>query len=162
VAVVPPVSGAYTSGQSISYDGTQSTITGAPAIGDAFNVAPSTNQSIFTTVQNLVTALQTGGGGTPAAATALSNSINGALTNIDQGLTQFSNVRSSIGGRLNSITTQLSVSSSQQIQLQTSISGLQGLDEASAITTLTQEQTNLSASLQAYNLTQGLTLFKYL
>ena len=33
---------------------------GQPAAGDSFSVAPSTNQSIFTTVQNLVTALQAG------------------------------------------------------------------------------------------------------
>ena len=73
-----------------------------------------------------------------------------------------SNVRSSIGGRLNSITTQLSVSSSQQIQLKTSIASLQGLDYASALTKLTLQQTALTASMQAYTLTQGLSLFKYM
>ena len=73
-----------------------------------------------------------------------------------------SNVRSSVGGRLNSITTQLSVSSSQQIQLKASISSLQGLDYASAITKLNLQQTTLQASMQAYTLTQGLSLFKYL
>jgi flagellar hook-associated protein 3 FlgL len=151
----------YTSGQSISYDGTQVTLTGQPAINDTFNVAPSTNQSLFTTVQNLVTALQTGGS-TPAAGTALNNSINGAINNIDQALNQVSTVRSGIGGRLNSITTQLSASSSQQIQLQSSISSLQSLDYASALTKLDQQNTTLSAAMQAYNLTQGLTLFKYL
>lgn len=152
---------AYTSGQSITYDGLQATLTGQPAIGDSFNVAPSTNQSLFTTVQNLVTALQTGGS-TPTSGTQLNNSINGALDNIDQALNQTANVRASIGGRLNSITTQLSVSSSQQIQLQSSISSLQSLDYASALTKLDEQNTTLSASMQAYNLTQGLTLFKYL
>ena len=77
-------------------------------------------------------------------------------------LDQTSNVRATIGGRLNSITTQLSVSGSQQVQLQTTISSLQSLDYASAITTLTQQNTTLSAALQAYTLTQGLTLFKFL
>jgi len=63
---------------------------------------------------------------------------------------------------LNSITTQLSVSSSQQIQLQGSISSLQGLDYAAAITALDQQNVTLSASMQAYTLTQGLSLFKFL
>jgi flagellar hook-associated protein 3 FlgL len=71
-------------------------------------------------------------------------------------------VRSSVGGRLNSITTQQSVSSSQQIQLQSSISSLQSLDYASAITKLNEQNTTLSAAMQAYTLTQGLSLFKYI
>jgi flagellar hook-associated protein 3 FlgL len=154
-------SGSYTDGQAISFRGVQVTLSGQPATGDTFSVAPSANQSIFTTVQNLVTALQASGS-TVAATTQLSNSVNVALNNIDQALNQTSNVRASIGGRLNAITTQLSVSSSQQIQLQSSISSLQSLDYASAITKLDEQNTTLSAAMQAYTITQGLSLFKYL
>jgi flagellar hook-associated protein 3 FlgL len=153
--------GTYTDGQAIAFGGGQVTITGQPAIGDTFGVAPSANQSVFTTVQNLVNALQTSASTTTANA-VLGNSINVALNNIDQALNQTSNVRSSIGGRLNSITTQLSVSSSQQIQLQTSISSLQSLDYASAATKLSGETVTLSAAMQAYTLTKGLSLFKFL
>jgi len=137
------------------------TLSGQPAAGDSFTVAPSTNQSIFTTVQNLVTALQTGTG-TSATQAKLNNSLGNAINNIDQALAQTSNVRATIGARLNTITTQQSVSSSQQIQLKASISSLQSLDYASAITALDLQNTTLSASMQAYTLTQGLTLFKYL
>jgi flagellar hook-associated protein 3 FlgL len=112
-------------------------------------------------VQNLVTALQTGVT-SPASAAGLNNSTNGAINNIDQALKSTSDVQASVGGRLNSITTQLSVATSQQTQLQQSISKLQSLDFATAITTLDQQNTTLSAALQAYTLTQGLTLFKYL
>jgi flagellar hook-associated protein 3 FlgL len=153
--------GTYTSGQTISFSGAQVTLTGAPAAADSFTVAPSTNQSLFTTVQNLVTALQTPTS-TPAETTALNNSIGGQINNIDQALTQTSNVRAAVGGRLNAITSQLSVATAQQTQLQTTISSLQGLDYASAITTLDQQNTTLSAALQAYTVTQGLSLFKYL
>jgi flagellar hook-associated protein 3 FlgL len=161
-AVVPSASGLpYTSGQAISYDGLQVTLTGQPAIGDTFSVAPSSNQSVFTTVQDLVTALQTATGSTASQA-KLNNLINGAINNIDQALDHTSAVRAGIGGRLNSITTQLSVSGSQQIQLQTSISSLQSLDYASALTKLNEENVTMSASFQAYTLTQGLSLFKFL
>jgi flagellar hook-associated protein 3 FlgL len=71
-------------------------------------------------------------------------------------------VRATIGGRLNSITTQQSVATSQQTQLQQSITNLQGLDYASAVTSLDQQNTTLSAALQAYTMTQGLSLFKFL
>jgi flagellar hook-associated protein 3 FlgL len=157
----PVSTGTYTDGGTIAFNGVQVTLSGQPAAGDSFTLAPSSNQSLFTTVQNLVSALQTGVT-TPASATSLNNSINDAINNIDQALSQSSNVRATIGGRLNSITTQQSVATSQQVQLKTTISNLQSLDYASAITTLDQQNTTLSAALQAFNLTQGLTLFKFL
>jgi flagellar hook-associated protein 3 FlgL len=153
--------GSYTDGGTIAFNGVQVTLSGQPANGDSFSLAPSTNQSMFTTVQNLVSALQSGVT-SGASSTSLNNSINSAINNIDQALSQSSNVRANIGGRLNSITTQQSVATSQQTQLQQSISTLQSLDFAKAITTLDQQNTTLSAALQAFNLTQGLTLFKFL
>lgn len=151
--------GTYTDGGTIAFNGIQVTLAGQPAAGDSFSVAPSSNQSLFTTVQNLVSALQTGV--VSSSSSSLNNSIGSAINNIDQALAQTSNVRASIGGRLNTITTQQSVAGTQQVQLQQSISTLQSLDYASAITTLTQQNTTLSAALQAYNLTKGLSLFKF-
>ena len=39
---------------------------------------------------------------------------------------------------------------------------MQSLDYASAVTNLDSQNTTLSAAMQAYTLTQGLSLFKYL
>jgi len=154
-------SGTYTDGSTIAFNGVQVTLNGQPASGDSFTLAPSANQSMFTSVQNLVNALQAGVT-SPASSAALNNSINGSINNIDQALNQTSDVRATIGGRLNAITTQQSVATSQQTQLQQSITNLQGLDYAKAITTLDQQNTTLSAALQAYTMTQGLSLFKFL
>ena len=136
-------------------------MSGQPATGDSFAVRPSTNQSLFTTVQNLVTALQAGAefARRPDPAEQFHR---GPVNNIDQALTQMSTVQASVGGRLNAITTQLSVATSQQTQLQQSISSLQGLNYASAITSLDSQNTTLSAAMQAFTLTQGLSLFKYI
>jgi flagellar hook-associated protein 3 FlgL len=153
--------GTYTNGGTIAFGGVQVTLTGQPASGDTFSVAPSSSQSIFTTIQNLVTSLQASST-SATASPQLTNSINTAINNISQSLTQTSNVQSSVGGRLNAVTTQLSVDTTQQTQLQTSISALQGLNYASAITTLTTENTTLSAAMQAYTITEGLSLFKYI
>jgi flagellar hook-associated protein 3 FlgL len=154
-------SGSYTTGQTISFSGLQVTLSGTPAAGDSFSVTPSVNQSVFTTVQNLVTALQQSTS-TPSGQTQLNNSINSAINNIDQALNQSQNVQSSVGARLNSITTQQSVAASQQVQLKQSISTLQSLDYPTAITSLDSQQTTLSAAMQAFTLTQGLSLFKFL
>jgi flagellar hook-associated protein 3 FlgL len=155
-------SGTYTSGQTIAFSGLQITLSGQPAAGDSFSVAPSSNQSLFTSVQNLVTALQTTSSTGGTAAAQLSNSINGAINNIDQALKQTQNVQSSVGARLNAITTQQSVASDQQLQLQKSISTLQGLNFASAISTLEGENTTLTAAEQTFAQTQSLSLFKFI
>jgi flagellar hook-associated protein 3 FlgL len=153
--------GTYTPGQTITYGGAQIALSGQPAVGDSFDVAASGNQSLFTTVQNLVTALQAGAS-SASSKTALNNAIAGTLNNLDQAISQTSTVQANVGGRLNTITTQQSQATSQQTQLQQSISSLQSLDYASAITSLDSQNTTLSAAMQAYTLTQGLTLFKYI
>jgi flagellar hook-associated protein 3 FlgL len=154
-------SGAYASGQAISFAGLEVTLSGQPAAADNFDVAPSSNQSLFATVENLATAL--GQGNTsPAAQAQLNNSIAGAVNGIDQALQHLQTVQSSVGARLNSITAQQSVATTQQTQLQQSITSIQGLDYASAITTLDSQNTTLSAAMQAFTQTQGLSLFKYL
>jgi flagellar hook-associated protein 3 FlgL len=153
--------GTYTSGQAISFEGLQVTLSGSPATGDTFTAAASTDQSIFTTVQNLVNALQQ----TPSASsgsTQLNNSIASAIDNIDQALDQTQTVQASVGARLNTITTQQSAETAQQTQLQQSRSTLQSLNYPQAITNLDSQNTTLSAAMQAYTLTEGLSLFKYL
>ncbi len=136
-------------------------MSGTPAAGDAFTVAPSTNQSLFTSVQDIVNALQSPTG-TATQSTQLGNSLSAGLNNLDQALSQIENVRAGVGGRVDTVTTALSVAGSQQTQLQSSIASLQGVDYATAITNLDSENTALTAALQAYTVTQGLTLFKYL
>lgn len=153
--------GTYTSGQAISFEGLQATLSGTPATGDTFTAAPSADQSVFTTVQNLVNALQQ----TPSASsgsTPLNNSIASAIDNIDQALDQTQTVQASVGARLNTITTQQSAATTQQTQLQQTISTLQSLNYPQAITNLDSQNTTLSAAMQAYTLTEGLSLFKYL
>lgn len=161
INTVPPTTGTYTAGQAIAFDGVQISLTGTPASGDTFAVAPSTNQSIFTTVQNLITALQAPNT-SAAGKTQLNNSIAAALNGIQQAITNTGTIEAQVGGRLNAITTAQSVGTSQQTQLKTSISALQSLDYPAAITTLDAENTQLSAAMQAYTLTQGLSLFKYI
>jgi flagellar hook-associated protein 3 FlgL len=154
-------SGTYTSGQAITFAGMQVTLSGAPAAGDSFAVAPSTDQSVFTTVQNLANALQQSTA-TPAGQAQLNNSIVSAINGIDQALNQTQTVQTSVGARLNTITTAQAVATTQQTQLQQSISNIQSLDYASAVTNLDSQSTTLSAAMEAFTQTQGLSLFKYL
>jgi flagellar hook-associated protein 3 FlgL len=154
-------SGTYTSGQAITFAGMQVTLSGAPASRRLVRVAPSTDQSVFTTVQNLANALQQSTA-TPAGQAQLNNSIVSAINGIDQALDNTQTVQASVGARLNTITTAQAVATTQQTQLQQSISNIQSLDYASAVTNLDSQNTTLSAAMEAYTQTEGLSLFKYL
>ena len=92
----------------------------------------------------------------------MNNAIAGAIDNIDQALGQVQTVQSSVGARLNTVTAQQSAATAQQTQLQESVSTLQSLNYPQAITNLDSQNTTLSAAMQAFTLTQGLSLFKYL
>ena len=151
--------GAYTDGQALAFGGAQLQFDGTPAAGDTFSVAASSNQDMFTTLQNLVTALATSSAaGQPAAV----NGINRAIEAIDQSLTNVSTVRSQVGSRLTAIDSQTTSSSSLTLALKSTMSNLRDLDYASAITKLNQQITGLQAAQASYVKMQHLTLFNYI
>ncbi|HUL93801.1 MAG TPA: flagellar hook-associated protein FlgL [Burkholderiales bacterium] len=140
----------------IAFDGISVNIEGSPANGDSFSVSPSTSQSIFTTVQNLVTALN-GNGGTP-----LANNLGIALTNLDQALDQVLGQRALIGSHLKEIDALNSAGDDLGLQYKSQISKLQDVDYAKAISDLNLEQTNLEAARQSFLKITQTTLFDYL
>jgi flagellar hook-associated protein 3 FlgL len=146
----------YSSPASIAFDGLSMNLKGDPANGDSFTVVPSTNQSIFTTIQNLVTALNAGGG------TPLANSVGIALTNLDQGINQLLSQRALVGTRLSEMDSLNSAGADVGLQYKSAISGLQDVDYAKAISDLTLEQTNLQAAQQSFAKITQSDLFSYL
>lgn len=163
-AAVPPnttAAAAYTDGQTIAFNGAQLQISGTPAAGDTFTIAPSANQDMFATLQNLVAALNGPQAGNAGQA-RLVNSVNRAIEAIDQSLTNVSNVQSSVGARLNAISTQGSSNSDVTLQLKSALSTLRDTDYAAAITTLNQQLTGLQAAQATYVKLQNLSLFNYI
>ncbi|HEY8099839.1 MAG TPA: flagellar hook-associated protein FlgL [Burkholderiaceae bacterium] len=156
-----PVSGAYVSGQSIAFDGLQFSVSGTPAAGDHFSVTPSTNQSIFTTLQNLIGVLNTPAVGSVAQA-ALTNGLSAANDNIGHALDNILTVRATVGSRLNTIDDLDSNGTDKDLQYSQTLSQLQDLDYAKAVSQLTQQQTTLTAAQQSFVKITGLSLFNYL
>lgn len=153
-------SGTYAAGSAISFDGASVTIDGAPANGDSFGVAPSSSQSLFTTVSNLIAALEAPVNGTAGAA-QLSNSIGQALTNLDQAQDNILRVRASIGSRQAELDALTSIGEDMSLQYADTLSRLQDVDYAQAISQLTQQQTNLEAAQKSFLKVSGLSLFNY-
>lgn len=163
-----PAPRAYTSGSTISLSGLASppasstdygvelSIQGAPANGDTFSVKASTTESMFTTLNNLITSLETKSG------TGLTNNLNTALTNLDNGLNQVLTVRASVGARMNEIDSVKSTGGDIALQYDQTLSGLQDLDYAQAISDLNKQSLGLQAAQQSFAKIQGLSLFNYI
>lgn len=167
-AITPVIStgNPYVSGQNISFAGVQFNIQGAPANGDTFSITPSSNVSIFKTISDLITVLNTpvdnsatGGGST---STSLTNSLSYGLTNLGNALNNILTVQSSLGSRLNEISSLQTTGSSLDLQYQKNLSQLQSVDMTQAISNLSQQQTNLQAAQKSFATVSSLSLFSYL
>lgn len=137
------------------------TINGAPATGDSFSVAPSTSQSVFVTLANLVGALEAPTG-TPAAGAKYSSDLASAVANIDQATNNIVTARARVGLRLNEIDSLGSLNSAITLQYQQTLSNLQDIDYTKAISDLTRTQTGLEAAQQSFVKISQLSLFNYL
>ncbi len=151
----------YDSNNAISFDGIQFAIKGEPANGDQFTVAPSTNESLFKTINNLITAIDTPVAGQPDG-TRLTNSLNTALNNLDHGLDNILTIRASIGARLQEIDSLNSFGSDLDLQFQSTLSRLQDVDLAESISELTQQQLFLEAAQRSFATVSRLSLFNFL
>lgn len=154
-------SGTYTSGNAIAFNGVQVSVTGAPDAGDSFTLAPSPNQDVFATLQNLINALN-GNAGAPAARAKLTMGIDQGLGAIDLAMERFSNTRTSVGARLNAIDSQNSANDAMVITARTDLSAIQDLDYAEAASRLNQQLLGLQAAQQSFARLQSLSLFNYL
>ncbi|MDX1734740.1 MAG: flagellar hook-associated protein FlgL [Halioglobus sp.] len=154
-------SGTYNEGDSIQFAGASIAFTGTPADGDSFDVAPSVKRDMFSLLQGIADDLNNSGTA-PADLAALNNAMGLALDELDQSLGKILEVRADVGVRLNLVENQLDINDSFNLQLQETLSGVQDLDYAEAISRFNLELTALQAAQQAYARMQGLSLFNYL
>lgn len=154
-------SAAFESGDSIAFQGIEFTLTGEPAAGDEFELAPSRFQSVFDTVRQLADAVDS-----PvtdnASRAALSNAVNTGLQQIDQALGNVLDVRTRVGSRLAAIESQGESNGAFALALQSTLGELEDLDYAEALSRLSMEMTALEAAQQSFVETRGLTLFNFL
>jgi len=154
-------SGAYQSGAAIAFNGIQVSVSGAPAGGDQFTIAPSTNQDVFTSVQNLINTLNTSATDPVSRANFISN-LNRSIVDIDRAMDNFTSVSTGVGARLNSIDNQKSANADFILASQTALSSVQDLDYAEAASRLNQQLLALQAAQQSFAKLQNLSLFNYI
>lgn len=151
----------FVEGADLGIPGIQLGIEGTPAGGDSFSVTPSRRQDIFTTYQTLIADLETPRGNSADLA-AFHNAMNRALGDIDQALGNLIDVRSTIGSRLNAVDAQTDINENQILSLQKTLSGVEDLDYAEAISRFQQQLVTLQAAQQSFVKIQGLSLFNFI
>jgi flagellar hook-associated protein 3 FlgL len=159
----PVATGTYdsTQGGEISFNGVEVGISGAPAAGDSFTATASTKQSVFNTLDNLVSSLNNAGSSSAARA-QLSSSLGASLQQIDQSLDQITNVSANVGARINLITSTANAVNTNSTTVSTQISNVSSLDYASASAQYSQQLVALQAAEESYTAIEGLSLFKVL
>jgi flagellar hook-associated protein 3 FlgL len=153
--------GNYTSGGAIAFRGVQVSVSGSPAAGDQFSVQSAGTQDVFTTLDGIVAVLQSGVNN-DATRAQMNSALNASLQQVDQAMDHLVAVRSGVGARLSLLDDTDSTRQNQTTDLAASVSQLQDLDYASAVTRMNQQYVGLQAAQQSYASISKLSLFNYL
>lgn len=162
---------AYTSGQQIDFSGLAApyndfgvtvSITGAPASGDSFTLQNSASQSVFDTLRDIISAVETPQASGSNDSIDLANKLGFALANIDQAAQNILTAQTGIGSRLNEIDALKSVNSSLSLQYQQTLSQLQDVDYTKAISDMSRLQVQLEAAQKSFVNVSQLSLFNYI
>jgi flagellar hook-associated protein 3 FlgL len=153
----------YTAGSAISFAGESVAISGTPAAGDTFSVAPAntgnaSDTDIFTTLDNLISALQNPGAASSGGAN-LTNALATASTKINNTYNNMLAVQASVGGREQEVTATQTSMQTTSTQTSTSLANLTGVNMASAISQYELTQASLKAAQQAFSQVAQLSLF---
>jgi flagellar hook-associated protein 3 FlgL len=151
----------YTAGSNITFDGLSMDVKGAPANGDSFSVKPSESKSVFSTITDLVATLRMPADGASGKA-ALSNRLAEAGANMKNALDNVLTVQASVGARLKEVDALDTTGDDLNIQYQSTLEDLTGLDMVKTISLFTQQQTTLQAAQVSFKSMSGLSLFNYI
>ena len=160
-ASVVSAGNAYTSGSAITVAGMQVSISGAAAGGDQFTLTPSSSQSVFKTISDLITTLETPVVGS-SDRTRLANGLSRGLADLDQALEHVLTVRAEMGAGLRELDTLASGNESQQLLHDQALSRLQDLDYNAALSDFARQQLALEAAQKSFVQVSRLSLFDYL
>jgi flagellar hook-associated protein 3 FlgL len=151
---------AYASGSTVTVAGMQVAISGNPAAGDSFVLEPAPRQSVFATVQGLVSALRAPAT-TPAEKAKLTNGIGTALQNLTQAQEAVLTARAGLGARMRELDSLSSGNDARLLQYESTLSRLSDLDYSQALSDFARQQLALEASQKSFLQVSGLSLFNY-
>jgi len=98
----------------------------------------------------------------PANTAVFHDAMANVLNNLDRNLDNVIEIRARVGARLNSTEDQANINESSLLQVRETLSGIQDLDYAEAISQLEQQRISLQAAQQSFIRIQNLSLFNFL
>lgn len=153
--------GTYTAGESIGFGGLNIRLEGAPAAGDSFQIGASINKDVFSTLTDLVNALNADPV-TAADKAALQNTLQSSMRDISRASAKMIDARASGGAQLAAIDNAADLRAAHEVTLKTTLSSIRDLDYAEAIGQYQLEQAALQAAQTIFTQMQGMSLFNKL
>jgi flagellar hook-associated protein 3 FlgL len=148
----------YVSGQAITVDGMTVSVSGTPASGDQFDLAPSTpTLSVFDTLDKAIAGLQTPG----RTVSQIAQANGDSLRNVDSVLGNLGAARAAAGQVLNRIDSETTRLADQNLASTTERSNAEDVDMVHAISDFQNKQSGYDAALKSYAMVQRLSMFQY-
>ncbi len=157
----PAVPVAYKAGDAINFDGQQVIISGKPGDQDSFAIAPSSKESLFTTMTNLIGSLRLSGNG-DAGQARLANNMSAASSVLSTAYDNVLSVTAKVGARMKELDYLASAGDDLDLQYSATLSDLQDLDMVKTASLFTQQQITLQAAQKTFTQVSGLSLFNYI
>ena len=153
--------GNYAAGAAITFAGGEIRVEGTPANGDRFTITSAARQDVFTTVEDLINAFNISSD-SPANDARINNEASRGLVNLDNAIENILKIQSDVGTRMRRADIQADTNDAFNLQLKETLSELQDLDYAEAISRLNIQMLALQAAQQSFAKTQQMSLFNYL
>ena len=151
----------YAENQTIEFNGVRTQIKGQPVDSDFFTLSPSTSTSVFATMQRAIDTLRLPGTTDKEEAVRLTQ-FSMAQLELDTALDRIVNTRSRVGSRMQTLTNQNEIGQDFKLVAQSSMSKLEDLDMAQAISDLKLQQTALEVAQTTFVQLERLSLFDLL
>jgi flagellar hook-associated protein 3 FlgL len=151
----------YEEGLAIEFNGIKTELKGKVEDLDNFTLRQSKTKDIFATMQDSIDALRVPGEDDVAKAQREMR-LDMARHQIDNAMKNISGIRTSVGARMRTIDNQRESTQDFKLTSQTTLSNLEDLDMAAAISEFTQQKNLLDVTQQTFVKLQDLSLFKLL
>jgi len=151
----------YVSGGLIEFGGAGVRVSGLPAVGDTFVVESSNKQGLLSTLEGYASTL-TKTGDTMVDKQLLAKQLANTIGNLSNAQLGVIETRSSIGARLSLVDSTLANNADSELAIKETLSNLEDLDYAQAISQLTQQTFILEAAQASFARISRLSIFNYL
>lgn len=152
--------GSFASGMSLTLSGLSIRMDGTPNAGDQFQVSPSRPQSLFDTLDQMITALSAPTS-TPSENAQNVQAMDSVLSNLTQGETRLVSLQATLGVAMRAINASNNTDATQLNSDSQVMSSALDANIPKVLTALNEQHTALAAAMSAFGTMSKLSLFNY-